>query len=93
MKTLIYFLLISSMIFLGCSKNYDDLNSVLNNNMLKPELSAKAGPITHTVPMTFLEAFTSTASASACSVDQVQALRAFWLVVLRPKSLSAQIGY
>jgi len=36
MKTLIYFLLISSLVFLGCSKNDDDLNAILKDSQLKP---------------------------------------------------------
>lgn len=71
MKTLIYFLLISSIIFLGCSKNDDDLNSDLINNQLKPELNAKGSQTTYTVPMTFVEAFTSTAKKIPIECDGV----------------------
>lgn len=46
MKTSIYFILIASMIFLGCSKNDDDLNAVLKDSQLKPasenQLNAKS---------------------------------------------------
>lgn len=44
MKTSIYFILIASMLFLGCSKSDDDLNSDLINSQLKPELNAKGTP-------------------------------------------------
>lgn len=41
MKTSIYFVLIASILFLGCSKSDDDLNLDLINSQLKPELNAK----------------------------------------------------
>ena len=46
MKTSIYFILIASILFLGCSKSDDDLNSDLINSQLKPasenQLNAKS---------------------------------------------------
>ena len=46
MKTSIYFILIASMLFLGCSKSDEDLNSDLINSQLKPasetQLNAKS---------------------------------------------------
>ena len=55
MKTSIYFVLIASILFLGCSKSDDDLNSDLINSQLKPasenQLNAKSpkkGTTAHT---------------------------------------------